>query len=487
MINLNKLIDMLSRNKVTSIFFLCLFFFIVLLMQNAFKVQFFLDDYFFLKVGKADSLSDVVRFFSPYKDYFYRPVPTEIFYFIINLVNRNLIITHSIVFVTYFLGLIFLYKSSLEISKNKIFSYILTFLYAINFTHVFQLYQVATYIEICLFTFLCGSFYFYIKKRYFLSILFYILALMSKESAVLFPALILLLEVILIRKFDKHFFLRLGLFGILSVIFVLIFKYATSQVLLIDTYKIILEPNLIFNNSMWYFLWAIGVPNFVPNYIQSIFFKPLPDFWNLFLANDIKHFFYSFILFYFILISGFLITFLENNKKIKYLLLIIGLIILFYLFISPTIPTIHRWMVRLTVPLIFISCINAIIIYLLYQKAGFYRLVSIVLLVLYTYLNVMGIKIHESSGLFLLNTQTINNFDEYVKKNKNEIDKFNTIYFVDSSPDENYGGSEEIKNMLGSDYFTDTFFPNQNKKIIYGHEVKIIPEGSFVIKSGDLY
>ncbi len=484
---INLLFENIRENRITILFFVFIFTYLIIIMRNAFKIEFFLDDYFFLKVGKASDLADFLNFFSPYKDYFYRPIPTEIFYYFINLTNRNLLFAHSVMFITYFIGLIFLYKSSFFISKNKIFSYFLVFFYSINFTHVFQLYQVATYIEICLFTFLSIAFYAYLKKRILLSILFFVFALMSKESAALFPILIIFYQVFFIKKIDKSFILKIIIFMIISAIVVLIFKHATSQVMMIDTYKIILDPKLIINNSVWYLLWSLGVPNFIPNYVQSIFFQPTMDFWKLFNSNDIKLFIYSFIIFYAVFIPSFFITFIETNKKIKYLILILGLIFIFYLFISPTVPTIHRWMVRLTVPVVFTSAIYAFVTYILYSKEKFYRFISFVLIFLYFIMSTFGIMIHESSGLFLLNTRTINNFKSFIQANQEDLAKFDTIYFVDSQPGDTFGGSEELKNMLGSEYFTDTFFPGENKKIIYGHEQNMIPEGSFVIYSGDIY
>lgn len=475
-----------NGNLFQLIFFTSLFVFLIFIMKNAFSVDFFLDDFFFLKVGKADSIIEFINFFSPIKDYFYRPIPTELFYLIINLTQQNLFIAHSIVFIFYFIGLIFLFKSSEILTKNRTFSYIFIFIYAISYTHVFQLYQLATFIEIALFTFLSISFYFYLKKKYLLSFLFFIFALMSKETAVLFPILLFLYEVIFNRKIKKHMILRISLLFIISAIFVLIYKHATSSVLVLENYKIIMDPKLILNNSIWYLLWGLGIPNFVPNYIQSIFFKPTPDFWNLLSDDRIRFYFYILILYYSLLIPLILIIIYRakrNAYKLISALILLG--VLFFIFLAPTIPTIHRWIVRLTIPMIFISAIYAVIIYLSYKRGGFVRFVSLITIILYFVLSSISITIHEQSGLFLMNSQTIKNFRSHLTKNEEAIKNFNTIYFVSSS-DKNYGGSIELKNMLGSYYFTDTFFPNENKIIIYGHDERFIPRHSFVIESKDI-
>jgi hypothetical protein len=139
----------------------------------------------------------------------------------------------------------------------------------------------------------------------------------------------------------------------------------------------------------------------------------------------------------------------------------------------------------LTIPSIFLCLIIALPIYLGIKQKNFLRLVSLIVLILYVFMNIIGIKLHESSGLFEMNSQTIRTARKYFKENKSSITGLGTIYFVDSSK-KNSGGSEELKNMFGGDYFVDTFFPNQKIIIIYGHKQRKIPPHSFVIYSNDI-
>lgn len=476
----------IKKNNSEIIFFGFLFTFILLLMKGAFAVDIYVDDFFFFKISKANSIPEFLNFFSPFRDYFYRPIPTELYYFLLNKFNQNLILAHSISFSTYFIGLIFIFKSTKFISKNLLFSYLFTFIYAINFTHVFQLYQLNTYQEICLLTFLSISFYLFISKKWVLSLLFYVFALMSKETAILFPVLIIGYELFKTRKVEKRHLKIFLPFLIVSIIFIIFYYLSSLNVSEIDTYKIILSPKLIINNTIWYLLWSMGVPNFIPNYIQSIFFKPLPEFWNLMTSSQIKHYFYLLIIFYSLFFPLFISVILKQKKlAIRYLSLILILLFFFLLFLSPTIPIIHRWMVRLTVPLLFISAVYALVIYLGLKQDRFLKSISVMVLSLYVVISIVGIRIHESSGLFEMNSSTIRNARSYFKDYRQSINKFNTIYFVDTSKYD-FGGSEEIKNMLGGDFFVDTFFPDKKINIIYGHENKIIPPHSFVISSDDI-
>ena len=478
--------NLIKQNKYILVYFIFLFSLILFFMKGAFVVDIYVDDFFFFKISKANSIGDFMNFFSPIRNYFYRPIPTELFYFIINILNKNLFIAHLISFFTYFIGLIFLYKITRYISCSQLFAFIFTFIYGISFTHVFQLYQLNTFQEICLMTFLSVSFYFFLKKKYFISLIFYLFALMSKETAILFPIVLGAYQVLKFRHFDKRFSIAFLAFLVLSGAFIVLYYVSSLNVVDLENYELIFSPKLIFNNTIWYLLWGLGLPNFIPNYIESILFKPLPEFWNLMTSALVKTYFYALITFYAFLIPLFIVTlFRQKKSRIKNFEIIVFMLFLFLLFLAPTIPTIHRWMVRLTVPQVFLSITISLPIYLGLQEKNYLRFVSIMVLALYLIMNIIGIQLHESSGLFELNSQTVRNARNYFQENESSINKYEIIYFVDSSR-KNSGGSEELKNILGTDYFVDTFFPDKQFKIIYGHDQKYIPEHSFVIYSNDI-
>ncbi len=467
------------------IFFISLFVGVFVLFFNAFSIDFFLDDFFFLRVGHANNVFDFIKFFSPFKDYFYRPIPTEVFYYFINIINENLFISHFVVFLFYFAGLIFLYKSTFEITKKNMFSFLFTAMYAIHFTHVFQLYQLATFIEIALFTFLAASFYFLLAKKYVISIILFILALMSKETAVLFPfALVIYLFSTMQLKNKKSLFL-IGSYFFLSLLFIIVYKYGTSHVVAIDIYKLQPSPQLIINNAVWYFLWSLGLPNFVPNYIKSIFLQPPPEFFDVLKSKEIRNYFSLLIIYYSLFISVACIYFLKTKKRKKDLLLLFFLFSCFILFISPTLPIVHRWMVRLTLPLIFITAFQAYILYKTYFRGYMLRVISIFLLLLYFTWNYSGVRIHESSGLFLLNSRIVKNVRTYFALHREEIMKRKIIYFAETTPSA-WGGTKELKNILHGENFAYYFFPNQKITVIYAHEQSKIPPHAYVIESDDI-
>lgn len=467
------------------LYFLGLFSLTLLLFRKAYKVDFIFDDFFFLKIGKAESVGEFFNFFSPLKDYFYRPIPTELYYFFINITGQNLFLAHSVVFLVYFLGLFFLYKVTVILSKNNVLAYLLTFLYAIHFTHIFQLYQLATFIEICLFTFLVTSFYFFLQKKYFISLLFFIFALMSKETAVLFPLALFVYEFLQHRSFHYRSYKHLLYYFVIAAAFAVLFQSGTAKVSEIDTYKIHLSPRLILNNIEWYFLWSLGVPNFVPNYIKSILFNPLPEFWNLFNESYVKVYFYIFLTYVLLLGATILVIFLESSKKKA---LFFGCCVLFFfflLFISPTLPIIHRWMVRLTVPLIFIISIQAYVIYLAYQGTWIRKIIAITLLCLYITMQYIGVQLHESSSLLFLNSGFVTNTRAYLAKHTEKLKTAPSIYFVDT-PRGLFGGSKDLKHVFHDQNFLYSVAPGYTRRVFYGYEPFKIPRGSIVIEADEI-
>jgi len=183
-------------------FFVLLFAFTTFLFKNAFSTYFLNDDFFFLKITRINSFSQFVNFFSPIRQYSYKPVSTEVFFFLIHLFKENVFIAHLLGFLIFFVGIYYLYKTILLLTKNKLLSRLTVALYAINFTHVFQLYYLGTMQEVALFTFIAISFYKLLSGKNIQAIVFFVLALLSKETAVLFVSFLILFKFFTDKKIE---------------------------------------------------------------------------------------------------------------------------------------------------------------------------------------------------------------------------------------------------------------------------------------------
>ena len=68
---------------------------------------------------------------------------------------------------------------------------------------------------------------------------------------------------------------------------------------------------------MWYFLWSLGLPNFMPDYIISIFKPPISEFGKLIINfPNVKIFLYSLLIYFGILLVSIFVYLIENKKRI---------------------------------------------------------------------------------------------------------------------------------------------------------------------------
>lgn len=471
-------------------FFVLLFGLILFLFKNAFLINFFADDYFFLKISRVSSLPDFINFFSPIRQHSYKPVGTEVYYSLIHLFGDNIFIGHLIAFIIFFVGLYYFHRVVLKTSGNKLIANITTFLYGINFVHVFQLYYFGTFQEVAMFSFLAISLSLFLDLKYIKAALFFVLALLSKESAVLFIAFLPLFLFFFYKDKLPKYKKGLLIFVVIAGIFALLYQYSLSFVTQLENYKLHLSPRLFINNLMWYMLWSLGLPNYMPDYMTSIFSPPIKEFWKIFVNYPETKIYFSLLFTYlgtfFLALSIFVI---RQKKQLRIISAIAVFCLLsFVLFIGPIGFFLHKWMIRLTLPLVFVSLFQGYILNLFYKSGGLYKAASYFLIAVYILLNVCGIKIHESSSTFFLESRISDHLNSTIQKNRQKIESKKHIYFRDVKvKDFNpWGQSKHLKTALSDQNFLDLYFPEQKLQAVYGFEEKNIPEDSFVIRSLDL-
>ncbi len=473
--------------KSDVIFFTVLFAINIILFIKSFTYKFFLDDYFFLNIGRANNINEIIQFFSPGKMYFYRPLTTEFFYFIIHLLDANTYIVHWIIWIVYFIGIYFLYKTLFFITGNKNLSRLFVFLYSLHFTHVFQLYHIATFIEVSLFTCLVVCFYFFLTKRFILSIFIFILALLSKETAVLFPIFLGIYTFITSKKkFSYKTYLTLIPFFVLVLGSLFLYKSSVAQVAQDEiTYAPHFSPKLIINNTMWYTFWSLGIPNYLPDYMQSIFLPPIAEFWKVMKNPITKYQLISVLTYLVTFIVSTIFLFWKSKKKeritLLYILCIAGFG--FMLFISPTLMIIHKWMVRLTVPLIFILLFQTYVMYKLLEKK--YIILGLIVIVMYLNFNIFGVEVHENSSTFRIENQFAHRAETYFQRNRDHITTYyDTIYFEDTTGGKKYWGeSKKLEVSFHGKDFLDYYFPDKKMNVVWGFKNPVAPKDAFIIPS----
>lgn len=487
-----------TLGKKTRFFFGSLLLLIVFLFRNTFSLYFFADDFHFLALSRIDSVSDFFQFFSPYRDFFYRPLSTEVFYWFIHLVNYQLQIVKIVVFTIYFVGLFYVWKTIHFLTKTVYTATLTMFLYGVSFIHVYQLYWLATFQEVALFTSLIISFYFFLTKKHTISILAFLIALLSKETAVLYvPFLLLYIGLIQYPKSipEARTYLPILLpYLLVSLMCIMLYiPGIDSNSTTTTEYQINFSPSLIINNSIWYAAWSFGFPEALPDYMPSIFSLPIPQFYSFF---DEVHFTE-----YVITLSGFLTLFIVSvslylyYKKgdvltINYFLRAIFIFISFFLFLAPFLVIQHKWMVRLTIPLVFVSFFQAYIITVMMQNRKYLlRYIGFGCLLSYVLFNYYGVTVHEHHSTYLLESSISQNVRQVLIQDGSQVRDSSYLFFRDSEKVKNaaWQGSEKIKVTLNDQSFLDYYFPDSKDiEALYDFEEQLFPKDRYEIDSYEM-
>jgi len=464
-----------SRYILFGIFVLFFVFFV-----GAFSTHFFSDDYKFLAASKAFNF---LLFLSPIRTTFYRPLPTEFFYFILQRLPFPILTGHIFVFIIFLLGVFILYKTLLLFTKNRILSLFSSILYLFHFSHVYQLYWFATFQEVAQFTLLISSLYFTLRKRFAISIVLFVLALFSKEQAILFPFVALFFYYLIYKKIPTIFFL----YFFLDSIFVCLHLFVNFQMPILQEYIIHISPKLIINNALWYGLWSLGFPAMMPDYMRSIFSLPFGAFWTYFSSPGFSFYFFGMLLYTFIIVIFLSFTFVNIKVKKNFVIYFFVGSVLFILFLLPVLPIIHRWMVRLTIPLVFISTIQGLVLASLWKYKKM-KLFIVLLVALYLVWNYFGIKQHEVISTYKLESsitkQAINVFS-----NENRFEKCKILFIKDPKRMNmsSWDGSEKLALSLSGDSFLSYYFPKRDDlKVEYEYVIKKPSIGSCIINADEL-
>ena len=322
------------------------------------------DDFFLLKISKANSLGEFFNFFNftqgPEGLGVYRPLTTQAFYFLSNSVfNLHPLALHIISFATFFLVIYLVYKLVNMIVKNNSIAFLAAFLYATSATHYGHLYYLANYQELGLAVFCLLAVVLFIKfisvgniKYYFLSVIAYILALLSKETAVIIPGILVLVYGLL--KFRKEKILPVKKFALALSSFVIIllaylyfhfFLYGLAQG---ESYIWDFSPRFV-NTLFWYGLWSFNLPEMLVDFVGSGFrFNPnLFRFWS-------KEIIPIFLLFGTVtaLISYLVIKVRKKLKKKDFQIILFSLAWFVLALIPVLFLPLHKFTYYLTLPLI---------------------------------------------------------------------------------------------------------------------------------------
>lgn len=305
------------------------------------------DDFFNLKISHINSISEFINFFNffhgPEGFGFYRPLTTQVFFWVGWQSGLSSFFMHMISLIGLLTLTLLIYKLAAKFLSTS-YALLVALLYGTSATHFGHTYYLSAFQEVGLGIFAFSAVLTFLNKRYWLSISFFIGALLSKESAVVIPVLVSLAAFYNKEKIQQ-IMMKLIPYGIITIVYLYIhtFYYGFAKG---DSY--IWDFSLrALNTIFWYFLWSLNVPEMVVDFIGPGF-KINPHLLQ-FYGNFIIPFSVVFILFGMLTV----ISFFKNLKKVSShgnLLLMGGLWFLISLLPVMFLPW-HKFSYELTLPL----------------------------------------------------------------------------------------------------------------------------------------
>jgi hypothetical protein len=423
------------------------------------------DDWFHLRISNIKSLSEFINFFSfartDQSAAFYRPLPTQAFFFLQKFFGLNPVPFHLVSLSVFITSLVFVYKVSLKLFEKYEVSVLVLFFYAFSATHMTRLYFLSAFQEILMFLFCLLAIYFYLLPKrslnYFLSLVFFALALLSKETAVVIPLILLLISWYKKTSFKKT------LFFWMMILFYIYLRFFVFGIVVGDSYVWDFSIKRAFNTLFWYFSWSLGVPEMLVDYVSSGL-RILPAFFKQFYA-------WSLVILPLILlnISLVVISFLRSNRFSKMQTLGLGI------FLVAILPVIflpwHKFTLELTLPMfgtaIFLATLNV---------GTKIKRLGILYLIAFLALNLATIVLTYQTHYVISRAKVSQKVIHYLNQNHPRVEKGSYFVFVNgtSESSQNWGISKQIAQSIS---YSDLFrvFYNQNIEVHYEDLTSVKP------------
>lgn len=406
------------------------------------------DDWFHLRVSNIGSWREFINFFSFLKTNqsiaFYRPLSTQTFFFIFQkLFDLNSFPYHLFILLVFGVSLHLLYQVAIILLKNKRVAFLAVLVYGFSVSNFTRLYFLSAFQEGLLVLFSLLTILSYLRRKR-ISWLFFVLALLSKETAVVLPLVLLVLDwTRKKRDFSKltplvlillpYLYLRLFKFGIVSG----------------DTYVWNFSPLKAGNTLMWYSLWAIGSPEFLVDYIGPS-------------LQPISRFFADYSLWWPVIVFPLMVLIVYSVYQ--YLQsLSLPYLFLFVISLGPVLflPT-HKFALELGLPLVWFSLLIA-------QILPKRRKLLISFLVLYLGYNLSMNYLTYTRHYSIGRAKVASRVYQYFKKNYPNKPTDLYFEFINDTADygKSWGSSKQIANSTGGSELFRVLYLDRTYKVYF--------------------
>lgn len=250
------------KSKTIYIFILG-FLILVFLNFNALFSYFSQDDFFHLRVVSQKNIIDIPSFFlGKQEEYgFFRPLSRETYNLIMyKIFDLNPLPYHLMNLLVIIINGLLIFFISKKITGIKVVGLLASFLYLTSSVRNVELYYLSSIQTLLATTFLILSILSYLNKRYLLSLVTFLLALLCHEIAIVFPGIIFLIEMTSNKKLLK-------LFPFFFVVLIYLLFTSFTSLPNQQVYQPTINPKSLLNTFGWYTLWSFGLPETLVDFV----------------------------------------------------------------------------------------------------------------------------------------------------------------------------------------------------------------------------
>lgn len=255
-------------------FILAVFFFIYGPSLNNFFSQ---DDFYHLGISRADSLADWLNFFNPFvqEDIHFRPLGTQAFFFLAHFFSpRTAPIVLRIIALSFHLANFYLvFRLLKKILKKDTLSLALAGAYLSAPLHFLSIYYISAFQQILATFWQLLAFWFFASQKKAWAYPFFLLALLSKETAIVFPALLLIFSYVIRpeKKLIDYWIRFRENFSYWASFLIILLPYFLIRLFTINpvfdqSYQLSLSIRTVLGSWRWYLTWLIGAPEMMVHY-----------------------------------------------------------------------------------------------------------------------------------------------------------------------------------------------------------------------------
>ena len=256
---------------------------------SSLRYSFSQDDYYFLLISQANSFKEVLQFFSPWHQQgfvFFRPLGTQLYFY---LFQQNAWAMHIFMLLVQSINGYLVMRLVERLKAKSPASLLVGVLYAASAAHFLSLFYIAATQQLLAATFSLISLITFVDKKYWTSALLLIPGLLSKETAIITPAIAALLYQLGHKKFEIKKVLPLAV-PYIAVGAVYVILRLASGITVQSEYHPVIGPSII-STLRWYWLFGYSAPEELMRYSGAYlfvnFFRFIRDFGTVALVSTL--------------------------------------------------------------------------------------------------------------------------------------------------------------------------------------------------------